>query len=150
MPRKLTSVRLIEREQPGSFWCEKSESCFAEGRLNKRATLIIETYETSVKRCVPVRGQQQSVVDIQSLVITAAVRPCNDVTGAQQRFIINAGKWAAPAPIVQQCSAEIALPYPFLDDPIDLGVPQTGNLGLVLSERKCGQTARQMKSSGQG
>lgn len=49
--------------------------------------IIADWYnETSVKRGVPVRGQQQPVVDIQSLVITAAVRPCNDVTGAQQRF----------------------------------------------------------------
>ena len=68
-------MRVIEREQPGSVWCEKSESCFAQGRLNKRAAPIIETDETSVKRCVPVCGQQQSVVDIQSFVVAAAVCP---------------------------------------------------------------------------
>ena len=81
-------------------------------------------------------GEQQSIEDIQSLIVAATVRPCNDVTRSQQRFVTNAGKRTAPAPIVQQCSTEIALPYPFFDDPINLGVAQPGHLGFVLSERK--------------
>ncbi len=55
---------VIEREQLGALGRKKSESCFAQSRLNKRAPFIIETHETSVERCVPVRGQQQSIVDI--------------------------------------------------------------------------------------
>jgi hypothetical protein len=100
---------VIEREQPGAFGREKSESCFAQGRLDKRAALIVETHETAVERGIPVRGEQLSIEEIQSLIVAAAVRPCDDLARSQQRFITNAGKRTARAPIVEQRSTEIAL-----------------------------------------
>lgn len=143
-------MSVIERNRPGAFGCKEGQGCFAQRRLNQRPPIIIETHETAVERCIPVGGEQQSIEDIQSLIVAAAVRPCDDVARSQQRFIANASERATPAPIIQQCLAEIALPYPFLDDPIDLGVAQTGDLGFVLSEWECGQTTRQMKSPRQG
>ena len=121
-------MSVIERKRTGAFGCKEGQGCFAQRRLNQHAPIVLETHETAVERCIPVRSQQQTVVDIQSLVVASAVRPSNDVTGSEQRFIANASERAAPAPIIQQCSAEIALPYPFLDDPIELGVAQTGDL----------------------
>lgn len=65
--------------------------------------------KVALERCIPVSGEQQSIEDIQSLIVATAVRPSNDVTCSQQRFITNAGKRTAPTPIVQQRSTEIAL-----------------------------------------
>ena len=47
---------VIERQRPGAFGFEQGKGCFAQRGLNQCTTCIVETDETAVEHCVPVRG----------------------------------------------------------------------------------------------
>jgi hypothetical protein len=84
----------------GDLVDHQSLACsFAELRANERSAIIGEANQALVERGIPEGREEQTVVDVETLLV-AAVRPGDDVGGSKQRRIGDAGQGAAAAPII--------------------------------------------------
>lgn len=129
-----------------TVWGQQLQHRGIEARFHQRSTVIGEAHEAAVECGIPMLREQQTVVNVQPLLIASAFGPGHDTAGAQHRLFVDAGQRAATAPIVEQRPAEIALAYSLLDDPLHLGIAELCNLGLELDEGKARGAACESKS----
>ena len=74
-----------------------------------------------IERRIQVCGEKQAVVDVQTLGIGFAIRPGDDVAGAQEPGVADASDRAGSIPEQHQRFAEHLLAYAFLAEPLYLG-----------------------------
>src|SRR5579883_380289 len=122
MPGEVRAVlvaQAVEARRRGET--ERGARDGAERWGGDREAVVVEGDEAFVEGGVPESGEEEAVMDVEALRIARAVRPADDVRGAQQRPLGDAGERAAALPIVEQRVAEDVLPDTLHDEPLRLG-----------------------------
>src|SRR5579863_173031 len=92
----------------------------AQFGARERGSIMGEADQAGVECGIPQCRKQQAVVHVEALYIVA-FGPRNDVGGAQQSRIADAGDRAAASPVVDQGAAEDVLTDALDDEPLGLG-----------------------------
>ena len=92
---------------------------------------------------VPQSRQEKAVVDVEPFGIALAFRPGDDVGGAQQGRVGDAGQGAAALPVIHQAGAKNVLADPLHHQTLGLGCPGQMRRKLEFAQRRIGQADAQ-------
>jgi hypothetical protein len=137
MQREIGAVRIVKAPKR---WCcvkAKGRSCdLAELGTTARCTVIAKADEALIKGGAPQRREQESIVDVEPLLV-AAVCPRHDVRSAQQCGIGNTSERAAATPVVHERIAEYVLADALDHQPLDLCCSrEVSGLGLEARDQR--------------
>jgi hypothetical protein len=115
--------RTMARKPAAMFVCQRNRGIPAElfaGSLAKlrrelRISLVVKGHKRAVERRVPQSRQQQPIVYVEPLCVALAFTPRDNMRGAQQGLVCNAGQRASSLPVIHQSRAKDVLTYPLND-----------------------------------
>jgi hypothetical protein len=127
--RQIRSVRISQTGQRRCVAEAQGRPCgLAElGTCQDRA-VVGKADDATVERGIPKGGEKEPVVHVEALHVRA-IGPWHNVGGSEQRWLGDAGDWAAAAPVIHQGVSKNVLADALDHQPLGFG--RSGKIGCL-------------------